>query len=165
MILAERAGLPAALATVAEELNQRLKGGGSDRSVRYVLINGLQSYREFRRSDDDMGFGRRGADRTLSPLEHLQALLRDGPVVGIHVLMWCDTLVNVMRSLDRPGLRECGQRVLFQMSAADSSHLLDSPLASRLGRNRALYYTDELGQPEKFRPYGLCRRLALAHTR
>jgi DNA segregation ATPase FtsK/SpoIIIE, S-DNA-T family len=60
-----------------------------------------------------------------------------------------------MRSLDRAGLRECGQRVLFQMSAADSSHLLDSPLASRLGRNRALYYTDEMGQPEKFRPYGL----------
>ena len=60
-----------------------------------------------------------------------------------------------MRSLDRQGLRECGQRVLFQMSAADSSHLLDSPLASRLGRNRALYHNDELEQPEKFRPYGL----------
>jgi hypothetical protein len=45
--------------------------------------------------------------------------------------------------------------VLFQMSAADSSHLLDSPLASRLGRNRALFHTDELEQPEKFRPYGL----------
>ena len=91
----------------------------------------------------------------MSPLEHLQALLRDGPTVGIHLLIWCDTLVNFMRSLDRQGLRECGQRVLFQMSAADSSHLLDSPLASRLGRNRALYYTDEMEQPEKFRPYGL----------
>jgi hypothetical protein len=40
--------------------------------------------------------------------------------------------------------------VLFQMNAADSSHLLDSPLASHLGRNRALYMIDELGQPEKF---------------
>jgi hypothetical protein len=48
-----------------------------------------------------------------------------------------------------------GQRILFQMSAADSSHLLDSPIANRLGRNRALYDTDELGQPEKSRPYGL----------
>jgi S-DNA-T family DNA segregation ATPase FtsK/SpoIIIE len=155
MLLADRAGLSAALAALAEEMNQRLKGDGSDRSVRYLLINGLQAYREFRRGDDDLGFGRRGADRTVSPLEHLQSLLRDGPAVGLHVLIWCDSLVNVMRSLDRAGLRECGQRVLFQMSATDSSHLLDSPLASRLGRNRALYYTDELGQPEKFRPYGL----------
>ncbi len=150
----ERAGLSAALAALAEEMNQRNKGG-ADFGPRYVLINGLQSYREFRRGDDDLGFGRRGAERTVSPLEHLQALLRDGPTVGIHLLIWCDSLVNVMRSLDRAGLRECGQRVLFQMSAADSSHLLDAPLASRLGRNRALYYTDETGQPEKFRPYGL----------
>ena len=154
MELPERAGLPPALGALAEEMNQRL-GGGGERDPRYLLINGLHFYREFRRGDDDLGFGRRGAERTVSPLEHLQALLRDGPGVGIHVLIWCDSLVNVLRSLDRPGLRECGQRVLFQMSAADSSHLLDSPLASRLGRNRALYYSDETGQPEKFRPYGL----------
>jgi hypothetical protein len=151
----ERANVTTALAALADEMNQRLKGTSTDRSVRYVLINGLQRYREFRRNEDDLGFGRRGAERTVSPLEHLQALLRDGPVVGIHLLIWCDTLVNIMRSLDRTGLRECAQRVLFQMSAADSSHLLDSPVASRLGRNRALYFTDEMEQPEKFRPYGL----------
>ena len=52
-------------------------------------------------------------------------------------------------------MRDCGLRVLFQMSAADSSHLLDSPAASRLGRNRALYFHDEMPQPEKFRPYDL----------
>jgi DNA segregation ATPase FtsK/SpoIIIE, S-DNA-T family len=155
MTLVDRPGLPAALAALAEEMNQRLKGNVGDRGARFLLINGLQAYREFRRGDDEMAFSRRGAERTVSPLEHLQALLRDGPVVGIHALIWCDSLVNVMRSLDRAGLRECGQRVLFQMSAADSSHLLDSPIASRLGRNRALYYTDEMAQPEKFRPYGL----------
>src|SRR5271157_2969901 len=70
-------------------------------------------------------------------------------------LLWCDMLTNLNRTLDRQGLRECGLRVLFQMNAADSSHLLDSPLASRLGRNRALYFHDEMAQPEKFRPYGL----------
>ena len=45
-------------------------------------------------------------------------------------------------------------RVLFQMSAADSSNLIDSPLASRLGQHRALYHTEDRAQPEKFRPYG-----------
>jgi hypothetical protein len=153
--LPESGGVAAALAGLAEEMNQRLKGTPAECGPRYLLINGLQRYREFRRSDDDLGFGRRGAERTVSPLEHLQALLRDGPAVGIHLLIWCDSQANVMRSLDRAGLRECGQRVLFQMSAADSSHLLDTPLASRLGRNRALFATDEMAQPEKFRPYGL----------
>lgn len=46
-------------------------------------------------------------------------------------------------------------RILMQMSAADSSILIDSPAASKLGMHRALYYTEERGQPEKFRPYGL----------
>jgi hypothetical protein len=153
--LIDRPGLPAALTALVEEMNRRLKGNEGGKEPRYLFINGLHRFREFRRGDDDLGFGRRGADRTVSPLENLQSLLRDGPGVGIHLLMWCDTLVNVMRSLDRAGLRECGQRVIFQMSPADSSHLLDSPVASRLGRNRALYHSDEMAQPEKFRPYGL----------
>jgi hypothetical protein len=44
------------------------------------------------------------------------------------------------------------------MSATDSSHLIDSPLAARLGRNRALFHREEQEQPEKFRPYGLPSR-------
>jgi len=44
---------------------------------------------------------------------------------------------------------------LFQMSGSDSSNLIDTPAAARLGLHRALYFTEEKGQPEKFRPYGL----------
>jgi hypothetical protein len=44
------------------------------------------------------------------------------------------------------------------MSATDSSHLIDTPLASRLGRNRALFHREEQEQPEKFRPYGLATK-------
>ncbi|MGI8757615.1 MAG: hypothetical protein ACR2MB_17515 [Acidimicrobiales bacterium] len=69
--------------------------------------------------------------------------------------MWCDTLTNVNRRFNRTMLREYTQRVLFQMSSGDSSHLIDSPAASRLGRNRALFHREEQEQPEKFRPYGL----------
>jgi hypothetical protein len=41
------------------------------------------------------------------------------------------------------------------MSANDSSNLMDSPAASRLGQHRAILYSEELGQQERFRPYGL----------
>jgi hypothetical protein len=45
--------------------------------------------------------------------------------------------------------------VLFQMSATDSSTLMDTPAASKLGRTRALFLTEETERAEKFRPYGL----------
>jgi hypothetical protein len=40
------------------------------------------------------------------------------------------------------------------MSAADSTNLLDTPAASRLRSHRGLFYSDDLGTTEKFRPYG-----------
>ena len=46
-------------------------------------------------------------------------------------------------------------RVLFQMSPNDSGHLLDSPAASKLGSNRALFASEEQNRLEKFRPYGM----------
>jgi hypothetical protein len=45
-------------------------------------------------------------------------------------------------------------RVLFQMSPADSGHLLDAPNASKLGPHRALFASEEQNRLEKFRPYG-----------
>ncbi|MDQ3332113.1 MAG: hypothetical protein M3552_15920, partial [Planctomycetota bacterium] len=66
----------------------------------------------------------------------------------------CDTAAALERTLDRSSMREFDNRVLFQMSAADSSNLIDSPAASRLGANRALLHLDDRGTTEKFRPYG-----------
>ena len=41
------------------------------------------------------------------------------------------------------------------MSAADSSNLIDSPAANKLGFFRALQYSEEQGSMEKFRPYAM----------
>jgi len=70
-------------------------------------------------------------------------------------MVWCDTLVNVQRAVERSTLREFEMKVLFQMGANDSSSLIDSPAASRLGVNRALFAHEELSAPEKFRPFNL----------
>jgi hypothetical protein len=50
------------------------------------------------------------------------------------------------------------------MSAADSSNLIDSPLANKLGFFRALSYSEEQGVVEKFRPYSLPGNDFLAKT-
>ena len=51
-------------------------------------------------------------------------------------------------------LREFEVRIVFQLSASDSSNLIDGPLASKLGPNRAILHTVDQGTNEKFRPYG-----------
>ena len=52
-------------------------------------------------------------------------------------------------------MREFEQRVLLQMSATDSSQLIDTPRANTLGINRALRYSEVSGAVEVFRPYAL----------
>ena len=62
---------------------------------------------------------------------------------------------NLNRYFTHQQLREFEMRVLFQMSPTDSGGLLDSPAASKLGRNRALFASEEQNRLEKFRPYGM----------
>ena len=73
----------------------------------------------------------------------------------MHVFAWCDTPGSVERTIDRGSMREFDNRVLFQMSANDSSNLIDNPAANKLGMFRALVFSEEQGVMEKFRPYGL----------
>jgi S-DNA-T family DNA segregation ATPase FtsK/SpoIIIE len=116
-----------------------------------VVINGLQRFRELRKGDD-YGFSL-SEEKVTTPAQVLARLLREGPVSGIHVIAWVDTVNNMERSLDRNLLKEFEARVLFQMSATDSTTLIDTPQAATLGRHRALLYMEEQGAVEKFRPY------------
>jgi hypothetical protein len=107
-----------------------------------------------RKADDDFGFSRRGDDKP-NPAKLFMNIIRDGPLVGVFTIAWCDNMNNLNRTMDRQGLREFDMRILGQMSATDSSNLIDSPVAARLGANRALFATEDQGRLEKFRPYGL----------
>ena len=90
-----------------------------------------------------------------NPGQDLATILRDGPDVGVHTIIWCDTMASLNRSLDRRAQREFGMRLAFQMSANDSSALVDTTAASKLGRHRALLFVEDEGRLEKLRPYGL----------
>lgn len=150
----ERYTLGTAISELADTVATRMKGEAADRSPRFLIVNGLHRFRELRKPEDDFSFGRKGEKQT-SPGEHFMTILRDGPGVGVHVIVWCDSVTNLTRAIDRSTLREFTMRVLFQMNPNDSSQLIDTPAASRLGRNRALFTEDGMERPEKFRPYGL----------
>jgi hypothetical protein len=144
--------VPDVLAELSHEVESRTEAGKHDNQTVVVFIYGLQRYRVLRRSEDAFGFSM-DEEAKARPDAQFADLLREGPSVGIHVVAWADTLSTLERTLDRQTMREFDHRVLFQMSAADSSNLIDSPVANQLGLHRVLLYSEEQGGIEKFRPY------------
>jgi hypothetical protein len=143
--------LPTVMNELAEEVDRRQKNSETEGPSLYLVIYGLQRYRDLRKGDDEYSFGR---EEKPSPAKQFATILREGPVFRVHTLAWCDSSNNLSRALDRQSVREFELRVLFQMSAGDSSNLIDTPVASKLGLHRALFHSEEEGRVEKFRPYG-----------
>ena len=142
---------------IGDELARRQADDQAEFPSIYLVIFDLGRFRDLRKSDDDFGFSSQvqRATRSPSPTKILTDILREGPNFGIHVIAWCDTVGNLNRTFERSTAGEFELRILFQMSINDSSALIDSPAAGRLGENRALYFNEEQGKSEKFRPYGL----------
>lgn len=143
------------LSELADQLSQRQLVDPVNEPSLFLFINDLGRLRDLRRNEDDFGFSTGSSDgEKPKPDKLLASLIKEGPPVGIHVITWCDGLNNLNRTFDRQTLREFGLRILFQMSPADSSTLIDSPAASRLGQHRAYFHHEDVGRMEKFRPYG-----------
>ena len=151
--LAGRLGVAAALESLAVEVKRRLDEQVLDGEAVFLMVRDLGRFRELRKADGDFGFGGMGGEKKASPGDNFLTVVRDGPPVGIHVITWCDSLTNLQRTFDRGAIKEFELRVLFQMSSSDSSTLVDSPVASKLGPNRGLFIHEETGTLEKFRPY------------
>jgi hypothetical protein len=141
------------LSTVAAELKRRQEAK-TDGPELFLLIHDLPRFRDLRRREDDFSFSRKDDDE-LAPPDHLDLILREGPVLGVHLITWCDTVNNLNRYFTHQVLREFEMRVLFQMSPNDSGHMLDAPHASKLGPHRSLFHSEEQNRLEKFRPYGI----------
>lgn len=154
-----------AIAELAAEMKRRMESEERHPPAIFVFIYALQRYRQLRKSEDSFSFGSTDEDKPPAPDKQFADLLREGPAVGIHIVAWADTPASVERTLDRNNMREFDNRILFQMSAADSSNLIDSPLANKLGMHRALAYSEEQGIIEKFRPYALPDAAWLEHVK
>jgi hypothetical protein len=161
--VAGRRDLAGLIAEIAAEVERRQTSGIMEPAL-YLLVNGLQRFRELRRQDDDFGFARGGEERP-NAAQQFANLLREGAALGVHTLLWCDSLNNATRTLERQAMREFEMRVLFQMSGTDSSNLIDTPLAAKLGLYRALFHSEEQGRLEKFRPYAVPSDAWLAWVR
>jgi hypothetical protein len=152
----EYRAVPEAIAELHTEMQRRLNENHHDAPAIFVIIYGLQRYRALRKSEDGgFSFSMNEEEKKPQTDKQFTELLREGPPLGIHIITWCDTPAAVERTLDRSSMREFDNRVLFQMSASDSSNLIDSPAANKLGFHRALAFSEEQGVLEKFRPYAM----------
>ena len=151
----EYRAVPEVINELAQELQRRQGGTVTAPPAIFIFVLGLQRYRPLRKSEDAFGLSSSGDDKEADPGKQFADLLREGPAWGIHLMIWTDTVVSIDRALDRNSMREFDTRVLFQMSASDSSNLIDSPAANRLGPCRALAYSEEQGTLEKFRSYAV----------
>ncbi|MBI2921023.1 MAG: cell division protein FtsK [Planctomycetes bacterium] len=126
-------------------------GSGAEERRTFLVIHDLQRFRKLRQTDEYDMSGGEGEKKATDKC--LVNVLTEGPARGVHTLVWCDSLGNLKRTFSQKSLREFEMRILFQMSAADSSELIDTPLAGKLGLYRGLLYLEEEGTVEKFRPY------------
>jgi ABC-type multidrug transport system fused ATPase/permease subunit len=147
------------LSDLASELARRREADSPDDPTVIVMIHGLQRYRDLRKREEAYSFSldepTSDGPKPLAPDKALAELLREGPAHGIHVIASVDTAAALDRTIERGMMREFDHRILFQMSAADSATLIDSAAANKLGSYRAIYFSEEQGVIEKFRPYAL----------
>jgi hypothetical protein len=138
---------------LAAEMKRRTEEDhGSSAPATFLFFHGLQKFNKLRHEDD---FGFSSGDAEASPSTQLNNLITEGTSLGFHVLASVDTYNNVNRFLSKKAFSEFEMRVLFQMSANDSANLCDSPKAGTLGLHRALFYNEQEGYLETFRPYAL----------
>lgn len=146
-------GVGEMLTNIAAEVHRRMQDDADTSAPLYLLVYGLQRAREIQQ--DDLFASGSGQGVATSPVQQFATILREGPDLGVHTLMWCDNLGNFERRLGRQSGREFDLRVAFQMGSDESSTFIDTPQASKLGSNRALFFSEDLGRIEKFRPYGV----------
>jgi len=151
----ERLSVDKTLQQLHDTMQQRLDADESDAPGVFIFLYGLQRFRTLAKKEDDFSLSMSDESASASPDKVFKELIRQGPLVGMHIITWCDTPNALDRIIDRQTLREFDTRILFQMSANDSSNLVDSPVASKLGFYRALFNSEEQGLLEKFRPYSL----------
>lgn len=141
--VATRHTLSALLTEISNEIEDRAESDKHQKPSIYLFINGLHSIRDLRLEEKT----------PTSLTRQLYTILRDGPEHGIHTLIWCDKLDNFARSVEPALLNEFELRIAFQMSENDSTKLIGSKEATKLGTHRALLFNERIGSAEKFIPY------------
>jgi len=138
--------------SIGQEMKRRESATSKNEPPVFIFINGLQKFKKLR-YDEELAYSFDDSSKESNPALILNEIITEGPPLGIHLIVAIDSYNNIGRTLSRKALSEFEMRILFQMSANDSAALIDSTKASSIGMHRALFYSEQEGYLETFRPY------------
>ena len=118
--------------------------------AKYIFLLGINRAKDLR---ENLDYSFSNDSDAVNYNKKFLNILREGPEVGVHFIVWSDSLSNLIKIISRHKLDEFENRIVFQMDQNSSSTLIDSDAAFKLGYNRALVYNDDSGLFDKFRPY------------
>jgi len=150
--VASRRGLPPTITELGREVDRRLANEAPSGPSVFLILFGLHRMADLR-EDGGSSWSQPDGQADLRPT--FARILREGPEVGIHTLIWADSQSSAARVLDRRMLTDCARRVVGPMSEQDSIALIDEPKAGRLDKpHRSIRFDeDRPGDLEVFRPY------------
>jgi DNA segregation ATPase FtsK/SpoIIIE, S-DNA-T family len=136
------------LKSIAALIEKRQSEDKAQHPPLWLVVWQLDRFRNLKRGEE-FSFG---SDQEDNMEKVFSRIVRDGPSVGIHAWIWADSFSTASRWLSRSTLNDCEVRLLMQMSASDSNHLIDSNAAAHLGPQLALLYDHASGVIDKVRP-------------
>lgn len=145
------AGVDAVVAELLEEMNIREKNRAAKDAPEIVLaVRNIGQFPTLRRDYQTAG---NESSQSAPAAPRFGDLLRQGPRVGIHVMMWADTFENAMQCLSNSLLRECDTRIAFKMNSEDSISLISSSNAATIDEDTAILHSEQTGSAHLFRPF------------
>jgi tetratricopeptide (TPR) repeat protein len=140
-----RRGFAALLRAVRDEVSDRIAADDVSSPPRVIFLYGLHRARDL---DVDGGI-----DGDPELVDLLQEIVREGPEVGVHTWVWCETVGGLSRRLPSSVLREFSWRLAGRLSQDDSQRLLGSYDAAELRDRQILLTNDDLGLSRRCTSY------------
>lgn len=135
-------------AAILDILDHRAMDDGNAHPTLLVVVAGLNRWRALRTSRGE--FGGPG------PLtERLLRIADEGPDVGVHLMMWVDSLSSLSRLTSHGSTGYFDLRVALRVDDQESAALLGTRAAALMAENRAIFRHEDWGsgRAEKFKPY------------
>jgi pyruvate/2-oxoglutarate dehydrogenase complex dihydrolipoamide acyltransferase (E2) component len=168
------------LVELAAEVARRVENPDEARSRSPTIVFTILGLHRARQLREQEGGGSRFIYRDDEPGKPdlrtcLVQVLKDGPEVGVHVLIWSDAYSNLTKVLDGSELDDLGLRIAGPLAAQESTKLFDDHIASTIEKpNRMVAYDEErVGTLQMITPYAIppieliykigdhCRELAI----
>lgn len=142
-----RRTLPSVLGRVAGTVDQRHKLSDFRATPIVVAVSAMGRARDFDPNNSSYG------DNNESVSDILRKILRDGPEVGVHVVVWFDRAAGINKRLDSTMLAEFGQRLVGRLSRDDSGAVIDSDSAAELKPGQAILADLDRGTEHRVRKF------------